>query len=88
MISENVLNICSKCLILKWWPETGSVSLPANRICNLQILKGAERAKSARMPKRSCKSLAKSIFAFANMAMGKSCSCAHRTQLRKTNPAH
>jgi hypothetical protein len=45
-----------------WWPETGSVSLAANGICNLQIPKGAESAKSARMPNRSCKSLAKFIF--------------------------
>jgi hypothetical protein len=45
----------------------------ANGICKLQILNGAESARSARMPKRSCKSLAKSIFVFANMAMGKSC---------------
>jgi hypothetical protein len=45
-----------------WWPETGSVSLAANGIYNLQILKGAESAKSARMPKRSCKSLAKFVF--------------------------
>jgi Phage integrase family len=42
-----------------WWPETGSVSRAASGICNLQILKGTGRAKSARMPKRSCKSLAK-----------------------------
>ena len=41
--------------------ETGSVSRLANEICNLQILKGAKSAKSARMPKRSCKSLAKFI---------------------------
>ena len=33
----------------------------ANRIGNLQILKGAQSAKSASMPKRSCKSLAKFI---------------------------
>jgi len=45
----------------KWWPETGSVSRLANEICNLQILKSAESANSARMPKRSCKSLAKFI---------------------------
>src|SRR5580704_831185 len=45
-----------------WWPETGSVSRLANGICNLQILKGAESAKSARMPKRSCKSLVKICF--------------------------
>ena len=44
---------------------TGSVSLAANRISNLQILKGAESAQSARMPDRSCKSLAKFIFVFA-----------------------
>jgi hypothetical protein len=36
-----------------WWPETGSVSPSDNGISNLQILKGAESAKSARMPKRS-----------------------------------
>jgi hypothetical protein len=40
----------------KWWPETGSVSPHANRNYKLQTLKGAE---SARVPKRSCKSLAK-----------------------------
>ncbi len=45
--------------ILKWWPETGSVSRVANGFCNLQILKDAGSAKNARMPKRSCKSLAK-----------------------------
>jgi hypothetical protein len=49
-------------LILECWPETGSVSRVANEIFNLQILNGAEGAKSARMPNRSCKSLAKFIF--------------------------
>jgi hypothetical protein len=37
------------------------LSRGANEICNLQILKGAGSAQSARMPKRSCKSLAKFI---------------------------
>src|SRR5260370_11491310 len=49
----------TKCFLLNWWPETGSISLLGNGISNLRILNGAESAKSARMPKRSCKSLAK-----------------------------
>jgi len=54
-----------------WWPETGSVSCAANRICNLQILKDAESARNAKLPKPSCKSLARFSYAFANVAMGK-----------------
>ena len=50
----------------------GSVSLTADEICNLRILKGEESAKSARMPNRSCKSLAKSIFVFAKWLSEKS----------------
>lgn len=45
----------------RWWPETGSVCRVANGISKLHILKGAERAKRARMPKRSCKSLANKL---------------------------
>ena len=48
-----------KSLIVKWLPETGLASRVAFRICNLQILKDTESAKSARMLKTvlqiSCK---------------------------------
>jgi hypothetical protein len=54
-------------------PETGSISPSPNEICNLQILKGAESAKSARMPNRSCKSLAKFYFYVRKYGDGKSC---------------
>ena len=43
---------------------SGGQRRDANGICNLQILRGAESAKSARMPKRSCKSLAKFILGY------------------------
>jgi hypothetical protein len=51
----------SRKLLKEWLPETGSVTRAVSGICNLQILKGAGRAKSAKMPKRSCKSLANSV---------------------------
>ena len=44
--------------IMSGVPVAGWVSRAVNGICNLQILKGAGSTQSARMPKRSCKSLA------------------------------
>jgi hypothetical protein len=55
---RNVIVARWACKLLKMWWQRRDRSL-ANRICNLQILKDAGSAKSARMPKRSCKSLAK-----------------------------
>ena len=48
--------------VLQQFRKIGSVSRDANGICNLQILKGAESARSARTPNRSCKSFANFIF--------------------------